>query len=693
MPLNRTHSIERTVRAADGGDLTVDMAFASGEPYERWWGIEILDVKGARLGRLNDGAPLLFNHNWNDLRGVHVPGSVRADDDGVLRGQVRITSATQAGRDTIALVDSKVLTKASIGYQIITIIEKSTGKSGEAIERTIDGATFERLLEAHGAARDATGFRRALDGAVGPMHRASDSMPTYIVTDFEPLENSLVTVPADATVGVGRTAQRAPNTQPSLSQPAAPAASHEDANMADKDETAAGNPANETQNRAAGNGTQPQGQGGQPQPGGNRAVEMEAARRKGIENLCKANKIDDNIRNHWIGTGLSIESITEDLLTIIEKRGDGNAQSVAKLGLGGSETKRYSLMAAIQAVADKNWSNAGFELECSRTIAKNLNVVVDPNKFYVPFEVQGREMRQDAGTLMTPAGMRSMGRYAMRDLTAASGSGGGFLVGTENMSFIEILRNRSVAYRMGARRMAGLVGNVTIPRQTAAATAVWLANEASQATESQQTLGQLSLTPKTVGAYTEISRALMLQSSPDAEAMVTSDLGSVCSLAVDVGALRGSGASGEPTGIVNTAGIGSVTGTSLAAAGIIEFQTDVATGNVMPASPGYVTTPAVAGALMVKPELPTTGTTRLWKGNVWDGSLFDMPAMSTNQMSAATMLFGDWNQVVIGEWGVLQIEVNPYANFQAGIIGVRAMVSIDVGLRYAAAFSLASSIT
>jgi len=686
MALNRTYSLERTQRAADSGDLTVDMAFASAEPYERWWGIEVLDVKGARLGRLNDGAPLLFNHDWNDLRGVHVPNSVRADADGVLRGQVRITSATQAGRDTIALVETKVLTKASIGYQIITVIEKSTGKGGEKIERTIDGATFERLLESHGATRDVRGFRRALDAAVGTIERAGDSLPTYIVTDFEPLENSLVTVPADASVGVGRSAQ--PGTANRVSQPpAAPAAPERKAIMANEDQAAAGTNADagNTQTRAASNPAQPRS--------GPSAMELENARRKGIDNLCRANKIDDNIKAHWIGTGLSVESITEDLLQIIEQRGQQNPQSSAKLDLAPGEVKEYSLMAAIRACADKNWTNAGFELECSREIAKRQNVVLDPNKFYVPFEVQGRQMSQARGSLMTPNGQRAAGRYAQRDLTVASASGGGYLVGTDNMSFIEILRNRSVAYRMGARRMAGMQGNVTIPRQTAAATAVWLANEASTATESQQTLGQLALSPKTVGAYTEISRQLMLQSSPDAEAMVTSDLGSVCALAVDVGALRGAGSSGEPTGIVNTAGIGSVSGTSLAAAGIIEFMSDVATGNVMPVSFGYVTTPAVAGGLMVKPELPSTGTTRLWKGSLWDGTLFDQPAMSTNQMSSASMLAGDWSQVVIAEWGVLQIEVNPYANFQAGIIGVRAMVSVDVGLRYAAAFSLATSIT
>jgi HK97 family phage major capsid protein len=261
------------------------------------------------------------------------------------------------------------------------------------------------------------------------------------------------------------------------------------------------------------------------------------------------------------------------------------------------------------------------------------------------------------------------------------------------MGFIEMLRNRSVAFRMGARRLSGLQGNVTIPRQSAAATAVWLANEASTLTESQQTFVQLALTPKNVGAYTEISRQLVLQSSPGAEGIVTDDLAQTTAVAVDLASLEGSGAGGQPTGISNTAGIGSVTGTSLAAAGIIEFMSDVAASNVMPARPGYVTTPAVAALLMVRPELPTTGTTRLWTGNLFDGALFGIPAMSSNQPTAATMVFGDWQELVIAEWGVLEVEVNPFANFQAGIIGVRAIYSMDVGVRRPFAFSRATTIT
>lgn len=424
------------------------------------------------------------------------------------------------------------------------------------------------------------------------------------------------------------------------------------------------------------------------------AMELETARVRGITAMCKSNKIDDNIREHWVGTGLPLEEISEEILQIVERRSK-DTKSVAALGLSQSEVNRFSLFNAIRATADKNWTNAPFELECSREIAKRTNKMTDPNKFYVPFEVQERSVQYQHGQTMAAGTHRgNMLGMARRDLTVGTTTAGGFLVETANMSFIEMLRNRAVAYRMGARRLSGLVGNVTVPKQTSAATAVWLANEASTITESQQVFAQMALTPKTVGAYTEISRQLLLQSSPDAEGIVTSDLASVTALAYDLGVLSGSGASGQPTGITGTAGIGSVSGTGFIAAAfarILEFQTDVAGANVMPAAGGYATTHAVAASMIQAVKYASTASP-VWEGNVWDGSMQGFQSMGSNQMAAASMLFGDWSQVVVAEWGVLEIEVNPYANFQAGILGVRAIVSMDCGLRYPAAFSLATSI-
>jgi HK97 family phage major capsid protein len=643
----------------------LEMAFASEEPYERWWGIEVLDTsEGAvRLSRLNDGASVLFNHNPDDLRGVHVPGSVRTDSDRVLRGKVRITSVTQTGRDAIGLIKSGVLSKSSVGYMIHRVIEQSKDKAGKAISREIDGRMFDQFLGrmTEQDRNNRKSFNRSLDEKAGAFARANDDEPSvFRVVDWEPFENSLVTIPADATVGIGRALSEEFEVRIlRASQAAVPA---EGAVMTEEEKAAAAAAA-----IAAG--------GSNGGGGATNATDLEKARKRAIENLCKANKLDDKYREMWTAQGISIEDVSEDILRILEERGKNNPQPLSRLGLTDKETQRFSLVRAIRAVSEKDWKNAQFELECSRAIAERMGRVAEPHKFYVPFEVMERPVQQK------------------RDLTVATAGAGGYLVATENMGFIEMLRNRSVAFRMGVRRLSGLNGSVTVPRQSAAATAYWLANEGTQITESQQTFVQMALTPKTVGAYTEVSRQLLLQSSPGAEGIVTDDLAQQVALAADLAVLNGSGASGQPLGIIGTAGIGSVSGTSLAAAGVLEFQTDVATSNVTPMRPGYVTTPVVAGLLMIRPELPTTGTTRLWAGNVWDGAMFGMPAMTSNQMPTANMLFGDWQEVVVGEWGVLEVEVNPYANFQAGIVGVRAIYSMDVGVRRPFAFSLATTIT
>ena len=607
-----SHATEIRVQRSGDDPIRLSFSLSSETPVDRWFGTEVLSHESGaiRMDRLAAGAaPLLFNHDWNDPIGM-------IDGARIEGGRLMVDAhlfATVRAREVAAMVDGG-LRNVSVGYEILEMTEDTKRN-------------------------------------------------TFTATSWLPLEGSIVTVPADPSVGIGRqaddTAKPVRVLRTARPQPAAPAApSQEQTIMTVDTNTAAGTNADTTP--------------AQPRQTPS-ALELEQARRSAIDNLAKANKIDALVRDHWVNSGIGLDEIAGDILRIVEDRGR-NTPNVTQIGLSPSETKKFSLLRAVFAAQANNWTQAGFELECSREIAKRLNKMPDPNKFYVPAEVQERDVQR-------------------RDLTAGTGSAGGYLVATHSMSFIELMRNRSVVYRMGARRLSGLSGNVTIPKQTGAATAVWLANEASTATESAQTFGQISLAPKTVGAYTEISRQLMLQSSPDAEAIVNADLAAVCAIAIDVGALRGSGASGEPAGIVGTSGVGSVSGTSLAAAGILEFQSDVAGGNLLSESFGYVTTPAVAALLMVRPELPSTGTTRLWQGSMLDGSLFGNRAMPSNQMSSATMLGGDFGQVVVAEWGVLEVEVNPYANFQAGIVGVRALVTIDVGVRYGGSFSYASSIT
>lgn len=414
------------------------------------------------------------------------------------------------------------------------------------------------------------------------------------------------------------------------------------------------------------------------------ALDLENDRVACIDNLCKANNIDAGMRNVWVTSGASMRAISDEFLKIQQSRAD-SAPKTTQIGMTSNETQRFSLARAIEACASQNWTRAGFEAEASRAVAQKLNRNPDPNRFFVPWEIQERGNR-------TPMEMLGYA-LAKRDLTAATAGAGGYLIETQNIGFIELLRNKSVLYNMGAKRLSGLQGNVSIPKQSVAGTAVWLANEASTITESQQTFVQVALTPKSVGGYTEISRQLLLQSSPAAEGIVVADLASVVALDIDLKGLNGSGAAGQPTGIISTAGIGGVTGTSLAYAGIVEFQTDVFAGNALTGRSGYVTTGAVAGLMKQRVKFTSTASP-VWEGQLQQGLVDGYMAMASNQVPAANMLFGDFDLgVVVAEWGVLEIETNPYANFQAGIVGVRAIASIDIGVRYPTAFSLATTIT
>ena len=105
---------------------------------------------------------------------------------------------------------------------------------------------------------------------------------------------------------------------------------------------------------------------------------------------------------------------------------------------------------------------------------------------------------------------------------------------------------------------------------------------------------------------------------------------------------------------------------------------------------GYVTTPTVAAALMGRSRFANTDTP-LWDGNILDGTMAGFRAMASKQMTASHLLFGSFEEVVIGEWGVLELAMNPYQSFNAGVVGIRAIYTVDVLTRYPQAFVLSTA--
>ena len=275
-----------------------------------------------------------------------------------------------------------------------------------------------------------------------------------------------------------------------------------------------------------------------------------------------------------------------------------------------------------------------------------------------------------------------------RDLVAAVGSAGGYLRPTEVREAVDILRPWSVTARAGVVVESGLVGDVAFPKVTQKSTPVWLSTESSQATASQPTLAQVAMSPKTVGAVTVFSRQLGKQAN--APRIVGRELLRTVGTTLDQAVISGSGASGQPLGLLNTTGVQTQSGATLNA-GVGTMKRKSAEANVNDEAISFLSTPAVRELLEGRER--ATGGGRF----VWDkDQVADRQAYVSTDVPTATMICGAWALIYLGIWGQgFVLEVNPFdpAGFKAGLVQARMLFMCDVAVLHPSAFVVASSIT
>jgi len=594
LPKGRTERALQVERAAiDEQARTATLAFASETPYERYWGIEILDINptAMRQGRLRSGANLLVDHDSRDVVGVIE--SVEVGTDRVARATVRFGRSARA-EEVWTDVRDGIRRNVSVGY----MIHKA------------------QLVE------------------------TKDGVETYRVNDWEPFEVSLVSVPADPTVGVGRSLDAGPDADP----PAAATAAATEIKTPSSKEHIVSDVIVEARNHAA-----------------------------DISKIAKGLPGGADMALDAIQRGLTTEQFQAEALTKLASA----PLPTADIGMDKRETKRYSLLRALNALANPGDAAAqraaAFERECSEAAAAKLGK--QSRGFMVPTEIQ------------------------KRDLNVTTATAGGNLVATDLLggSFIDALRNAMVIDKMGTRMMTGLVGNIAIPRLSGTGTAYWVA-ENTAPTESDQTIAQVTMSPKTVGAFTDISRRLLLQSSLDVEAMVQNDLASILGLAIQQAAINGSGASNQPSGIltrVTASVIGGANGAAPTWANIVQLESDVAVANADVGTLGYLTNARVRG------KLKTTSKVTSQNGFVWDDGDTPMNGYRTAVTNAvpsnlvkgtsgsvcSAIVFGNFADLVIGMWGSLDLMVDPYTGSTAGTVRVVALQDVDVQLRNVVSFA------
>jgi HK97 family phage major capsid protein/HK97 family phage prohead protease len=562
-------------------DRTIEFPFSSEYPVARYFGNEVLshEDRSADLSRLNDGAPLLFNHDPNRVVGVVERAWIDGDKK---RGYAKVKFSRNAfAQEVLADVRDGVLRNVSFGYQI------------DKMEQRNDG--------------------------------------DFVAVNWAPYEVSVVSIPADPTVGVGRSLE---------TDPAAPAApSTPEPEMENTPDLAA------VRAEAAAE-----------------AAKAERSRISGITALTIKHGMDD-LGRQLIEGGRSLDEARAAVLDKLGAKAEPVSETAADVGLTKKETREFSFQRAINALANpqdrKLWEAAAFERECSEAAA--------------------------AKSGKTSQGIMVPNEVLRRDLTVGDAAKAGNLVGTDFRpgSFIELLRNRSALNQMGITSLTGLQGPVAIPRQTGAATAYWVA-ESGAPTESEQTVDQVNMTPKTVGAFTDYSRRLMLQSSIDVEQMIRQDLATVLALEIDRVGLYGLGNTNQPLGIKFTTDIK----TEDFAAGtptfqeIISMESKIAADNADVGAMAYLMNAAMRGNL--KGKVKEGGQASYVYES--DGTVNGYTAYVSNQVATGDVFFAVWSQLIMGMWSGLDLVVDPYTHSTSGTVRVVALQDVDFAVRHPQSF-------
>lgn len=377
----------------------------------------------------------------------------------------------------------------------------------------------------------------------------------------------------------------------------------------------------------------------------------------------------------------SVEQAIErqELIDDADRRAAGQPVTGSGDGHFDAEVRQFSITRAIAAQVPNLNVDAGREREVSQELARRSGFKGDG--FLVPTAVFEERVLTS---------------------TAPAGGPGGNLIATDHLGnqFIDRLRSAIRVRALGARVLNGLSGNVDIPRLKGSATTGWVA-ENQALTKSDHQFDKVVLTPKHAGALTELSRNMLLQSSPDIEALVRADFAAILAAAVDRVAINGGGTN-EPDGILQTAGIGSVAAGTNGGALTLDLVADlvgaVEDADAAEGALAYLTNTKVKRAAMklkdgnavpygLEKVFPDYGRafTNLVPSDLTKGTGTDLSAL----------IFGNWSDLLLGYWDAFSLLVNPYEAdaYAKGNVSIRAMLTCDVAVRHPESFAAITDLT
>ena len=510
----------------------------------------------------------------------------------------------------------------------------------------------------------------------------------YRATDWEPYEVSLVSMPADTTVGVGREAREWHRGDEGEFDTIIVDLPERETEMKPEDDKKVETPALAIELK------------------GELKVDADKIRSDELTRIrvigaagAKYGQVE--LAEKCIDEGATVAEFNKRLLDALPgakapaQLNSPEARDDKNIGLSNREMNDFSFVRLIRAQAfggkqPQFLKDAAFELEACRTAEEDYEGK-RLGGFVIPTDMLAHNRRdlvhnQRIVDELTKR-IASHPMYAQRVLTEGVAGASTIAEDLLSGSFIDLLRNSQVLTALGVTRMPGLQGDVAIPRQATEGTAFWLATDETDITESTPTLDQVTLVPRNVGAMEIYTRQLLMQSSVAIEALIRSDIATTLAIEIDRAGLYGSGASGQPTGVANTSGIGapgSFTGPVPTYAEVVEFESTVAASNALMGNLAYLVEPPMRGSLKTT-EKATDTAVFVWEpGNTINGYRTEV----SNQVVSGDVFFANWSDLLQGEWGGLEVLADPFtlgARFNVRII---AIWTTDFAVRHPESFAL-----
>ena len=291
--------------------------------------------------------------------------------------------------------------------------------------------------------------------------------------------------------------------------------------------------------------------------------------------------------------------------------------------------KKFNLLSAIRSIAE------------NKPLDPEVQAVVDAGK---------SEMRNAGlsvnGQLQIPAETRA----AVTVTTE-----GEDVVVTDFANILEPLRTKNVLVESGAHILTGLVGDLQIPAM-GAENVNW-EGETDPAQDGASTFTNVKLTPHRLSAYIDISKQFLVQDSLGAEALIRRDLVAAIQSKLESTIFSTDAADGsKPAGIFNGVTPTKVTDFK----GLCTLESDVEDANFYAPSK-YIVSPKAKAAMRAMAK-STKSTQLVMEGDNIDGT----PVLSTGHIAKDTFAYGDWSQLYVGQWGAIDLTVDPYTKAADG---------------------------